>query len=66
MSPRKKNAGIPRSGKVSKPDPDKAPVPLPAIFPGLEMLLMVGTDHIVINQEENDNTGFMAELIEPT
>jgi hypothetical protein len=67
MSIRKKNAGLPRQGKTRQHCNEVPPSrrPLSEHTPDIEALLMVGTDHIVINQEENDNIGFMAELIEP-
>jgi hypothetical protein len=60
MSTRKKNAVLPRQGK-QKPGCNPT-VPCPPSELGLDIgtLLMVGGDH-----EEDDNIGFMAELIDP-
>ena len=60
MSTRKKNAAQPRQGKCKTCG--EAP---PAQSPEIEALLMVGTEHVVIHSEENDNIDFMAELIDP-
>jgi hypothetical protein len=42
-------------------------VPCPPSELGLDIgtLLMVGGEHVVIDHEEDDNIGFMAELIDP-
>lgn len=37
----------------------------PRLSPEIEAMLMVGGEHVIINQEVNDNLGFMAELIDP-
>lgn len=36
----------------------------PRLSPEIEAMLMVGEEHVIINQEVNDNTGFMTELID--
>ncbi|WP_301549486.1 hypothetical protein [Duganella sp. BJB1802] len=36
----------------------------PRLSPEIEAMLMVGEEHVIINQEVNHNNGFMAELID--
>ncbi|WP_444844329.1 hypothetical protein [Duganella caerulea] len=66
MSTRKKNAVLPRQGKQSTSSKGESAVPYgpPRLSPEIEAMLMVGEEHVIINQEVNDNTGFMAELID--
>jgi hypothetical protein len=65
MSTRKKNAVLPRQGK-QKPGCNPT-VPCPPSELGLDIgtLRMVGGEQVVIDHEEDDNIGFMAELIDP-
>jgi hypothetical protein len=65
MPTRKKNAIQPRQGKCktcSEAPPHRAGG---AAAPDIETMLMVGTEHVVIHSEEDDNIDFMAELIDP-
>ncbi|MQA19047.1 hypothetical protein [Rugamonas rivuli] len=66
MSTRKKNAVLPRQGKqgISSREEKAAPCGPPRLSPEMGAMLMVGEEHIIINQEVNDNIGFMADYIE--
>lgn len=58
MSTRKKNADTARPKKVK-------PVPPPLTHNAeIEALLMIGEERMHIDHEENDNIGFMAEVID--
>ncbi|NYE58870.1 hypothetical protein FHW58_000022 [Duganella sp. 1224] len=59
MSTRKKNAEPPRRSK-SKP---AGPPPAPVI--DIDAILMIGEERICIVGEEDDNTTFMAEVVDP-
>jgi hypothetical protein len=59
MSSRKKNAAPPPPKKPARPA-----APPPATV-DLDALLMVGTERMCIDCEQNDNTAFMAEVIDP-
>ncbi|SHM41713.1 hypothetical protein SAMN05192549_101539 [Duganella sacchari] len=48
--------------KKAKPPEPRPELPPPRI--DLDALLMIGDERIVIDREENDNVGFMAELID--
>ncbi len=65
MPSRKKNAIQPRQGKCktcseAPPQHDGG-----AAAPGIEAMLMIGAEHVVIHAEEDDNIDFMAEMIDP-
>ena len=36
----------------------------PRLSPDIEAMLMVGEEHVILNQEVDDNVGFMTELID--
>lgn len=61
MTTRKKNAVTTRlkKSRVAEP-PQRVPVAI-----DIEALLSIGEERIVIDDEENDNASFMAELIDP-
>jgi hypothetical protein len=60
MSTRKKNAEPARHHKL-KP---AGPPPVPIVPIDIEALLKVGEERILIMSEEDDNTTFMAEVID--
>lgn len=61
MTTRKKNAVAtrPKKSRVAGPPPQ-----LPGAI-DIEALLSIGEERIAIDDEDNDNAGFMAELIDP-
>jgi hypothetical protein len=60
MPTRKKNAAQPRQGKCKSCG--ETP---PAQSSNIELMLMIGSEQVVIHSEEDDNIDFMAELIDP-
>lgn len=64
MPTRKKNAAQPRRGKCKSCGANCGETP-PAQPRYIELMLMIGTEHVVMHSEEDDNIDFMAELIDP-
>jgi len=60
MPTRKKNAVQPRQGKCASGG--ETP---PAQPRDIQLMLMIGSEQVVIHSEEDDNIDFMAELIDP-
>jgi hypothetical protein len=75
MATSKRSASPSRPGYTSSDHGGRPPQPSPRAarqrpLPGgaalsLSALLMVGTDRVIIDGEEDDNHHFMAEFIEP-
>jgi hypothetical protein len=66
MSTRKKNAVLLRRGKQRFTSNEEKAVPYgpPRLAPEIDAMLMIGDEHVLINQEMNDNIEFMAEFID--
>lgn len=66
MSTRKKNAVLPRQGKqgVLSREVKTLPYGPPRLSPHIEAMLKIGEEHVIINQEVDENIGFMTEYID--
>ncbi len=68
MPTRKKNAAQPRRGQCKNcgaycgANCRETPPTQPRY---IELMLMIGNEHVMIHSEEDDNIDFMAELIDP-
>jgi hypothetical protein len=65
MPTRKKNAVQPRQGKCKTCSELPPPRDRYTVAPDIDAMLMIGSEHVVIHSEEDDNIDFMAELIDP-
>jgi hypothetical protein len=65
MPTRRKNAVQPRQGKCKPCGGAPSLVDGCAAAPDIDAMLMIGSEHVVIHSEENDNIDFMAEVIDP-
>jgi hypothetical protein len=59
MTTRKKSAAATRQRKSST-----APPPAVPAVPDLETMLSIGEERVLIDDEENDNVYFMADLVD--
>ena len=67
MPTRKKNIILLRQGKQRLSSNAERIVPggPPRLSAEIDAMLMIGDEHVLINQEMDENAGFMTEFIEP-
>jgi hypothetical protein len=67
MPTRKKNVILLRQGKHRLSSSAERTVPggPPRLSPEIDAMLMIGDEHVLINQEMDENICFMTEFIEP-